>query len=82
MWVNGFLNSQYHFCNHKVDQYTKNIIAGGNKRPSGDGRVDSPFMQEQWGKGANKTGYDNHGDQGNGYGQCGHKITFPDPSEQ
>ena len=57
------LNPHYQLRNPKVDKDAKDIVAGRNKRPCGNGRIDIPFVKEQRNERAYKTGHYNYGDQ-------------------
>ena len=54
------LNPYNRFCNQKINQYSKNIIAGGNKRSRRQGWIDTALVQEQGNESPYKTRHDDH----------------------
>jgi len=63
------LNPQKQFGDRKINQDTTYIVARGNERACGNGRIHPSFMQEKWDEGTNDPCNDNDRYEGNANGQ-------------
>ena len=56
------------FGDKKENKYPKYVVAGGNKRPCGNRRINTVFIEQQRNKSSDKWSHDNDNNKGNGNG--------------